>query len=461
MNPPANSRYRAPKEGSQLSYRTGCALDYWTVTRRLFLLGTVSLVLMGTAWALQGHDENVDFPPIPSDHKAIQYQEHPADDPVARLGRQMEKGDGKLEFDPKWGYLPSVLKNLGINVDSQVLVFSKTSFQASRISPARPRAIYFNDTVSVGYVQESQVLEVASLDPKQGMVFYTLDVGKSAAPSFNRQDMSCLQCHMSPATLNIPGIVVSSLYPSDDGSLGLRAFATDHRTPLEERWGGWYVTGTHSTMVHRGNASAYNSAIPSGADLRGSQNLTRLDDKFNTSAYLSTTSDIVALMTLEHQTRMTNLITRMGWETRVAAEDGMLEELRSRLDSGIAEMVTYMLFADEAPIREPIAGVSAFTKTFPQRGPRDTQGRSLRDFDLQKRLFRYPLSYMVYSEAFDSLPDIAREGVWQALYDVLTGQDRSPKFARLSAEDRRAVWEILRDTKPTLPAYWKSSASVP
>ena len=170
-------------------------------------------------------------------------------------------------------------------------------------------------------------------------------------------------------------------------------------------------------------------------------------------------------MTLEHQTRITNLITRIGWETRVAAEDGKLEEFRLRLDFLIDEIVTYMLFADEAPIQEPNDGVSAFRKTFPQRGPRDSQGRSLRDFDLQKRLFRYPLSYMVYSEAFDSMPEMAREEVMRALYDVLTGkredeEEERQKFAGLSAEDRRAVLEILRDTKPHLPAYWRSPASV-
>jgi hypothetical protein len=181
----------------------------------------------------------------------------------------------------------------------------------------------------------------------------------------------------------------------------------------------------------------------------------------NTAAYLAPTSDIVALMTLEHQTHMTNLITRIGWETRVAVAEGKLEEFRARLDSTIDELVTYMLFADEAPMRAGIQGVSTFTKTFPQRGPRDQQGRSLRDFDLETRLFRYPLSYMVYSAAFDNIPDVARDGIYRKLYDVLTGKDTSQTFARLSAEDRRTVLEILRDTKPNLPAYWKSSAGAP
>jgi len=182
-----------------------------------------------------------------------------------------------------------------------------------------------------------------------------------------------------------------------------------------------------------------------------------LAGRFDTSAYLTSTSDIVALMVLEHQTRMTNLITRLGWETRVSIQDGKLEESRPRLAALVDQMTTYMLFADETSIGQGIVGVSTFTESFPKRGPRDRQGRSLRDFDLHKRLFRYPLSYMIYSEAFDGMPGIAKDWVYQRLYDVLSGKDSSQQFARLSAEDRAAVLDILQDTKPSLPRYWKTA----
>lgn len=227
-------------------------------TRRLLLLGTAGLLLVAISWAMQGHDENPDFEPIPFDHAAIRYLDEPAGDPVARLETQIEKGEVRLEFQPKWGYLPSVLNRLGINIDSQVLVFSKTSSQNSHISPASPRAIYFNDTVSVGYVQGGDFLEAAALDPKQGVVFYLLDMhkpdpSKSEQPGFARQAMNCLQCHMSPATLNVPGVMVSSVSPAESPAGRVRAFVTDHRTPFEERWGGWYVTGSHGLIRHRGN----------------------------------------------------------------------------------------------------------------------------------------------------------------------------------------------------------------
>ena len=392
---------------------------------------------------------------IPIDHPAIQYDTRPLDDRITRLGRELLSGRVHLTPSPE-GYLPSLLQALGVNPDSQTLVFSKTSFQAARIEPRNPRAIYFSDDVMVGFVRGSDLLEVASLDPKQGMVFYSFN-GASNPPSFDRRD-ACLQCHTSPGTLGIPGLLIAS---SDTDASGMPAFRgaqriTDHRTPFEERWGGWYVTGTHADMRHIGNAVGHDSAHPELLDLHDTQNITSLAKKFDPRGYLSGVSDIVALMTLEHQTRMTNLMIRAGWEARIAESSAKDPAAKAQFDTDLESLVTYMLFADEATLRGPVVGVSTFTKTFAARGPRDRQGRSLRDFDLQKRMFRYPLSYMVYSETFDAMPDPVKERVYRRLYDVLTGRDQSDKFKKLSAEDRRAVLEILRETKPGLPGYFKT-----
>lgn len=153
---------------------------------------------------------------------------------------------------------------------------------------------------------------------------------------------------------------------------------------------------------------------------------------------------------------MTNLIIRVGWETRIAEHDGKLGEATARIDDEIDDMVAYMLFAEETPLKEPVTGVSTFTKTFPQRGPRDKQGRSLRDFDLKTRIFKYPLSYMIYTEAFDGMPDWARARIYQKLYDVLANKNTSARFASISSADRRNILEIVRETKTGLPDYWKN-----
>jgi len=417
-------------------------------------LGSAAISAM---FALIASSQTIDEALVPIDHPAIRYNQGPVNDRVSRAIQEMKSGKTKLTSRTDGtGVLESLLQALGVNPDSQTLVFSKTSFQASRISPRNPRAIYFSDDVAVGYVRGSDLLEVADLDPKQGFVFYSFDQG-AKPPRFDRRDV-CLQCHESIGTLGVPGILVASVYPDADGMPAFRGAAklTDHRSPFEERWGGWYVTGTHGEMRHLGNAIGHEPDHPDVLDIgRDTLNITSLAKKFDAAGYLSPVSDIVALMTLEHQTRISDLMIRVGWEARALRHDGNVEaSARARFDSDLESLVTYMLFAEEAPLDDNVQGVSTFTKTFPERGPRDHQGRSLRDFDLKKRLFKYPLSYMVYSEAFDNLPDQVREKVYQRVYDILTGKDLGPRFQRLSAEDRRAILEILRDTKAGLPLYW-------
>lgn len=400
--------------------------------------------------------QTVDEALAPVDHPAIHYYQGGLNDRVTHLIQAMHSGKVRLESNPGGtGFLPDLLRALGVNPDSQVMVFSKTSFQASRISPRNPRAIYFGDDVTVGYVRGSNLLEVADLDPKQGIIFYSFDQ-EADPPRFDRRDV-CLQCHESKGTLGIPGLLVASVYPDADGMpafMGAQQL-TDHRSRFEDRWGGWYVTGTHGDMRHLGNAVGHEPDHPEVLDTRGTLNLTSLAKKFDPAGYLSATSDIVALMTLEHQTHMTDLMIRVGWEARIAEHDGASDAAtRGRYEADLNALVTYMLFADEFPLQADVAGVSTFTRTFPERGPRDAKGRSLRDFDLHQRLFRYPLSYMIYSEAFDSLPDSVRARVYRKIYDVLTGKDADPKYKRLSASDRAAVLEIVRDTKAGLPDYW-------
>jgi hypothetical protein len=423
------------------------------------LVALSAAMALGSAWALADRLEDTFY--VPLDHPAIRYYQEPAD-PVARLQKRLESGQTKLDFSPNRGYLPALLKELDINIDSQVLVFSKTSIQTSHISPRTPRAIYFNDDVAVGYVQSGDVLELSALDPKLGTVLYSLDVEQSSKPIFSRRD-DCLRCHQGPVTMGIPGIFVSSIHPRTEELRDVHgsSFVTDHRTSFKDRWGGWYVTGTHGSATHLGNnVTLVDSLQPGGRGGPETQNLTSLSGLFDTSRYPAPTSDIVALLTLEHQTHMANLLVRIGWDVRIAEHDGKTDDAtRKQLLSEIDEMMDYMLFTDEEPLKAPVTGASSFSKTFPQRGPRDSRRRSLRDFDLQTRLFRYPLSYMIYDAAFDALPDLAKARVYQRLLDILTGKDRGEAYARLSAADRRAILEILRETKPGLPAAWGRAGS--
>lgn len=413
-----------------------------------------TLLLCATASGAQEAEPYLDD--LPGTHPSIAYLAGEYDDPVARLAAAVASGETVLEHGDRFGYLPSLLDHLEVPTDSQALVFSKTSLQAHLIGPRTPRAIYFNDRVAVAFVPGSELVELAAFDPRRGGVFYTLDTSRTDRPRFDRPDV-CLQCHQAAATLGVPGPYVGSVSTSATGRPDFRlgTVVTDHRTPFEERWGGWYVTGTHGAQRHRGNALARDPTTPAGLVDPANQNLRNLTRFIDPDDYLRPTSDLVALMTLEHQTHLVNLYTRAGWEARIAEADGALDETEAAARATIVEQITrYMLFADEAPLSAPIRGVSSFTATFPTRGPRDAAGRSLRDFDLDTRLFRHRLSFLFYSDLFDGLPDTVRMAIYDRLLEVLTGT-AIDGYEHLSAGERRMILEIVRDTKPGLPDGWR------
>ena len=379
--------------------------------------------------------------------------------PIALLADRIQRREVKLDFrSGGQGFLPGLLSSLDVNVDSQLLVFSKTSFHANLISPAAPRAVYFNDNVFVGFAQRGD-LELATLDPIEGVLFYTLEATPAHEPRFLRREAECATCH---GLGRASSLITQSVFPDPQGNAlflpGVTPPPPDHTTPLEQRWGGWYVTGTHGSQHHMGNAVVPDPYSSQELQQDGTQNLISLKAKVDLRPYLAQTSDLVALMTFEHQIRMSNLIARISGQAREAEQSTRADAAAAEsLKAGIEEMLQYMLFVEEAPLREPLRGVSSFTSTFPARGPRDRQGRSLRDFDLQTRIFRYPLSYMIYSASFDAIPDATKARVYQRLFEILTNKDASGRFARVSAADRRAIFEILRETKPDLPAEWAAT----
>jgi hypothetical protein len=385
-------------------------------------------------------------------HPAIGYYTRPAHDLVAELNRHVENGDARVTFDEDTGYLRSVLDALHVPVESQMLVMSKTGVQGLYTGPANPRAIFFNDAVTVGYIRGAPLLELAVHDPQQGVVFYTLDQKSQPHPLFERRP-ACLSCHQVYSTLHVPGMVTRSVFIAPDG-LPLAQFGSydpDDRTLFRQRWGGWYVTGTHGSMRHMGNAIVTNVEKREAMISDSTLNRTSLDGLFDARGYLSAHSDIAALMVFQHQAHMTNLITRVGWEARLAEYDHRLDLVGGPLRDAVNELVDYLLFVDEAPITAAIKGTTSFAEQFAAQGPVDSRGRSLRQLDLEHRLLRYPCSYMIYSAAVRALPADVRLAIYARMIDVLSGRDTSPKYAPLSDADRRAISEILRDTLEDWP----------
>ncbi|MDR3622291.1 MAG: hypothetical protein P4L85_23270 [Paludisphaera borealis] len=435
----------------------------WTRRASAMARGGVALVLAQGLFLVSAEAQFIPFQDDP-----IRYYVDRAEDPVAKVQARIERGEKRLEFEGVNGYLKSVLRELDVPLSSQALVYSKSSLQFRKVSPKTPRALYFNDDVYVGWIKGGEFLEIVSFDANQGAIFYTLDQTPTASRGFTKAELDCIQCHVGGRTRGVPGVLLRSIVTNGKGNqtAETRTYLTDHRSPFAERWGGWYVTGTHGRQTHLGNL-VVDSADGGKVDATDG-NVVDLSSRFPIASYPTPHSDIVAHLVLDHQAQLHNLITVANYQTRLALHaektagrgvDAISAEARRKIEEPSEELVRYLLFAGEAPLTEPVVGDSGFTREFSARGPRDGKGRSLRDFDLTRRIFKYPCSYLIYTAAFDALPKPAKDYVYRRLFEVLTNMDRSPAFAHLSPDDRRAILEILVATKPGLPESWKQVAA--
>lgn len=384
---------------------------------------------------------------------------------VARLQERIDRGEVKLKFSAPRGYLDSLLGALRIDPSSQTLVFSKTSLQAQAISPQTPRAIYFDMDTYVGWIPNTDVIEIATMDSLRGAVFYTLPNRSAEPPSFGRETLRCLACHdtFSLQGGGVPNFLFLSAYTREKGGARTDTVAnlTTDATPLEDRWGGWYVTGELAGLTHLGN-------IPPATAQRASQpvplrlgDLRNLDSMFDTTPYLTDKSDAVALLVFEHQVYLHNLIIHANYKARrlLAAQvagatapslhwEQLPPPVQGRMQRLLEPLVRGLLLVDAAKLTVPVHGNSGFAKWFESQGPRDARGRSLRDLDLSTRVFRYPLSFLIYSEGFDELPVGARDYVYRRLAQILAGRDRSPAYSTISPSERTATFQILTATQP-------------
>jgi len=399
----------------------------------------------------------------------IRYEDAARNDIVARVLGELQSDGRALPFDEARGWLPALLELLDLPVESQVLVFSKTSLQSDRISPATPRAIYFNDDAALAWIPGSPVMELTTFDPVQGPTFYAIEQ-RRGAPVFERRDDSCLTCHASPRTQGWPGHLVRSVHPDARGFPILRAgtYRTTDASPLEERWGGWYVTGTSGGQRHMGNAT-----VAEGVE--GTESAERLVEgvgvdvvdlagRFDTARYPSPHSDIVALMVLEHQNEVQNVLARASYEGRRAldyqrvlnealgeGERHISESTHRRIQRAAEDVVDALLFKDAAPLTGPVRGTSGFTEAFQAHGVRDSEGRSLRDLDLERRLLRIPCSYLIHSPAMRQLPALVDSAVWRDLGAILRKDEGARAMPKLSGEDRANIRAHLRETLDPVP----------
>ena len=402
---------------------------------------------------------------VRSEYEIINYERPALDNPVAKLEAGLASGEIQLEYREPFGYLESLLDALGISPESQTLVFSKTSLQYANIDASRPRAVYLSDDAYVGYVRDSRVIELTAMDAQLGAMFYVFNNDPEVSQPVERQDGRCLVCHDSNGLMGggVPLLLArSSLYDvryeklMDLSGVG----NVVDSMPVHERWGGWYVTGLSGEQSHLGNLLLDSAEQLENVDALRRVNIETLEGEgfFDTSRYLRPTSDIVALMVMEHQLTVQNQLTYVRFKApavleRIGIPEAMtaqswaeLPPLAQRaLTRMLNKLVDVLLLKDAAPLEDRIEGLAAYREWFEAQGPLDAQGRSLRQLDLETRLLRYPLSYLVHSDDFSMLPPFVLDYTWQAIAEALRASD---------APEYREALQILQATEPEVWQHW-------
>jgi len=380
------------------------------------------------------------------------YWQHPLTDRFTKLKTELEAG--RLLLDGGGGekaYLLNLLRALGVPASSQMLLFSTTSLQLRYITPANPRALFFNEDVYVGYIPGGR-LEIVSIDPALGGIFYIFDIPRGAeAPRIERSNR-CMNCHAAEETAGVPGLVIKSVIPgTSGGSLEVfRKNQTGHGVPFAERFGGWYVTGAEPLGAHLGNVVGRYG--PGGV-------LEKLPlppgQRFDYARYPMATTDVLPQLLHEHQVGFVNRAISATYRTRAIPAKGLLVSAAdvAELEKTARAFTRYLLFADEARLPAPVAGDAAFKNDFLQTRC-GVGGASLKDFDLQTRLFRYRCSYMVYSAAFQGLPPAMKQRVYRRLGEALNPARPDAEYAYLPPAEKQAIRSILRGTLKDLPSGW-------
>lgn len=394
-----------------------------------------------------------DLPPL-------RYSETAATDALAKLAANAQPGMVPATGKSPLERLRFVLKLLDVPEESQILVFSKTSKQNELINPGNPRCIFFNENSYVGYVPGGSI-EAITHDPVLGAIFYLIRPGNEANTlRITREASDCLSCHGTARTESVPGVMVRSLFTDASGQplFSLGSFQIDHASPIRERWGGYYVTG-QSSLPHLGNRTF--EETPERVFPDKPVELQSLDGRIDTSRYPRATSDIVALMVLEHQCLVHNTLAaaslnyrRMCWLQKTIHPEADPDQgaAGSYADEAAERIVGLLLYGNEAELGENgIEGDPAFQDAFLRRYPKTKDGRSLADFRLYNHLFKHRCSYMVYSEAFRSLPGRIRQAVIRGLHHVLSSEPSPDNHPGLKSSERRRIVSILSETLPGWP----------
>ena len=390
-----------------------------------------------------------------------------AKDPVTLLMKRVQRGEVLIKEPNGKPLVERLLRELGLNKDTQVLVFSRTSLQRREVSYSNPRALYFNESVYLGWMPNGRI-EIASFDPELGPIFYFQRELDDASSPLLARTRSCLGCHAGDATNFLPGSLGRSVYPDKSGR-SLRSIddyrRSGHHIPLHDRYGGWFVSGNHGAMRHMGNAIASREGGKITIDREQFANLEKLDRFFSTEAYPAPGSDIAALLVFDHQVTMHHRLVEAAYRARQSLFDSKLDPKEtdvSKLSKGRStdeflegrdKVVDYLLFRDETPIPK-VSCDPAFQRAFSANRIADSRKRSLKDLRLDGRIFENRCSYMIYSPTFDQFPPMLKGAIYARIHEILTSPKPVEGFDYLGKEEKRRILEILDETKEDLPPGW-------
>lgn len=426
----------------------------------LYIVAFVSSIVLARAQSAPDYEQ----PPV-------SYSASQPNDAITRLQQRFAAGELAFAGSDR-DILHAMLRELNVPIESQVLVFSKTSLQRGRIRPARPRALYFSDSVYVGWVPGG-LIEIAAIDPQLGPVFYSFDPRAAGGePRGFVRDLDCLRCHGGTFVRGIPGVFARSLVPAASGEPLLRhgSEIVVDETPFAKRWGGWYVTGYTGAEDHQGNAFGAEIDDRLAFTLSPKRPM-ELSEFFDTSDYLAATSDVVALLVFEHQMDMQNSLTRAALNCRKMlayqhslqthfneplTDEPAYDSVKSVFASSVEDVVDHLLFRDAAPLPAGVVGAEAFRRTFTESAPRSRAGHSLKDLQLRERIFAQRCSYLIYSETFRALPPQMKSRILERLGAVLGGDDPQGRYAYLETGEKQRIYEILSETHPDAKAQWRA-----
>jgi hypothetical protein len=426
------------------------------------LLALAAAVLVGTGSISRAQDSFA-----PYERPPTRYSVTRPHDAITRLEGRLNAGEVTLQGKGEAVVL-QVLQALHVPVETQMLVFSKTSFQKDLINPIHPRALYYSDDCYVGWVPGGRI-EIAAVDPKLGPVFYFFDPTNPNDVKAGRfpRESSCLECHGGIFVPGIPGLFSRSVAATAAGDPLFKEgdVVFDYRTPFGDRWGGWYVTGLPAGLSQRGNAFARDDGshvvLEPAPEARSGTEIAGLD----TTDYPTNTSGIVALLVFDYQTALQNMLTRAGIdcrrvladqvslekqlnETFADPEDANYDDVKSVCDASAQDVVDALLDKDEAKLPAGLKAPAAFVQAFSANAYRAPDGSSLKDLDLSDHLFKNRCGYLIYTAAFAELPPPLKRRIYARLAKAVAGTQPDPRYAYLGSAERKRIEAILDATCP-------------